>query len=526
MRPTRHTNERDLTTVARSVRRPHRSRRRLPGLTVLCHPDPAHVGHRAALSLTAGGPTLEVSRVQPTFLSIDGDSLHALDDPHLSRQAAFRLRRAGELLLEPGVGSLEVDGEPVTTSVALSSERLAGGVLILIADRVALLLHEMVVPPAEPLPGSGLLGVSAAMVEVQQEIERVRDLDVPILLRGETGTGKELTARAIHGNDRRKGPFVAVNMASLPPSLAAAELFGATRGAFTGAEKARQGLFREASGGTLFLDEIGLTPPEVQVHLLRFLEDHVVRSLGASRGEKVDVRVVAATDSDLDRAIEAGDFSRALLQRLGGYQIELPPLRERPDDLGILFHHFLATELRSLRKGRLLSDPGPGKLPWLPADLFRAFVRYRWPGNVRELRNVARRIAIRYHDSEVDIDGVCEFLDAQSFDAEDAPANQHARPRRSYRSPSEITAEDLESTLRECRYSLSRAAGVLGISRPSLYNLIDRHPSLRTAAELGRNEIDQAATRCAGDIDQMAEDLRVSRAALQARLRALASRDT
>ncbi len=518
----------DATTIASSQSPVWAGDRRVAGLTILAHPDSSRVGARAPLGSLETGATL--SRVEPGFFSIDGSSHQPIADPHVSRNAVLRLEREGGLKVLPGAQRFELDGRPVHEPVAVSEEDLRSGVVLVLAGRVALLLHEMTVPPPDPLAGFDLVGVSSSLIELQREVERVRDLQVPVLLRGETGTGKELVARAIHGRGvRSAGPFVAVNMAALPPSLAAAELFGAAKGAFTGADRPRPGLFREASGGTLFLDEIGAMPSEVQVLLLRFLEDHEVRSVGATRGETVDVRVVAATDSDLDRAVAAGEFSQPLLQRFGGYEISLPALRQRKDDLGLLLVHFLRSELGEIGASALLSDPGPRRFPWLPADLMVGLSRYSWPGNVRELRNFARRLAIRYHDQSVPVTEVIGRLTAETEPPGEgaAPEERESQsppkrsPNKSYRDPREVSERELEDAMQAARWDLKRAAHELGVSRPSLYNLIDRHPALRRASEIEAAEIEAASSRCGGSLELMSEHLRVSRNALASRMRDL-----
>jgi len=492
---------------------------RMPGLTVLAHPRPDRVGTRVPLAALRESGTVSLSRLEPLFVPAVGDSYAPLEDRHLSREAIVTFRADPGLSLHPGAQRFTLDGRPVRGPVEVSADRLRDGLVIVLARRVALLLHEMVVPPLEPLPGFELLGGSHALIEVQREVQRVRNLPVPVLLHGETGTGKELVARSIHrAGDRADEPFVAVNMAALPPTLAAAELFGVARGAYTGADRQRSGLVREALGGTLFLDEVGIMPSDVQVLLLRFLEDREVRPVGATRGEQVDVRVIAATDSDLDRAVDTGGFSLALLQRLCGYEITLPPLRERKDDLGLLLYHFLARELRALGKEELLSDPGEGRRPWLPADVFAVLARHSWPGNVRELGNVARRLAIRYHDRAVVARGSVDEL--LGVARQPRTALRHSEKNRRYRDPVDVTTAELTETLRACRWDVKGAAEALGVSRSSLYNLIDRDPRLRKASDLDDREIEDAYRACGGDLERMVDRLEVSKAGLATRLRA------
>ncbi|MBK9036065.1 MAG: sigma 54-dependent Fis family transcriptional regulator [Myxococcales bacterium] len=223
-----------------------------------------------------------------------------------------------------------------------------------------------------------LVGESLAMREVFAVLERVAGADVTVLVEGETGTGKELVARALHhASPRRGGPFVAVDCGALPEGLLDSELFGHVKGAFTGAAAPRGGLFARADGGTIFLDELGRVPPSVQARLLRVLEERVVRPLGGDRERAVDVRVVAAARDDLDAEVAAGRFRADLLYRLGVVRLRLPPLRSRREDLAIL--------TTAILRARGLDAPTPSG-PGLDRLMAHA-----WPGNVRELRNVLDR---------------------------------------------------------------------------------------------------------------------------------------
>src|SRR6185369_6449016 len=206
------------------------------------------------------------------------------------------------------------DGVPVAGSREIPAAEVERGVVLELSGRVALLLHTLGdEEPGPSVPGFDLVGESAGIVRVRREIARVADLDVPVLLRGETGTGKELVAHALHrASRRRSAAFLSLNMAAIPASLAASELFGATRGAFTGAVAAHAGHFERAQGGTLFLDEIGDAPAEVQVSLLRVLETGEIQRVGGAPISGVDVRLIAGTDADLERAIADGRFRSAL----------------------------------------------------------------------------------------------------------------------------------------------------------------------------------------------------------------------
>ena len=233
---------------------------------------------------------------------------------------------------------------------------------------------------------SGIIGHSTALQQVLHEIDVVAQSDLPVLLMGETGTGKELFAQRVHERSARaKGPMVHVNCAALPESLAESELFGHVRGAFSGATTDRAGRFEAARGGTIFLDEVGELPLSIQAKLLRTLQNGEVQRLGADKPVKVDVRVVAATNRDLKDAVSQGGFRADLFHRLSVYPVHVPPLRERGDDVLLLAGHFLEVNrarlgLRSLR---------------LDASSEAALLRYGWPGNVRELEHVMGRAALK-----------------------------------------------------------------------------------------------------------------------------------
>jgi two-component system response regulator HydG len=251
-----------------------------------------------------------------------------------------------------------------------------------------------------------LVGSSAAMREVAETVARVADTDVPVLVLGETGTGKGLVARAIHARSARAAaPFVVVNCAALPEALLESELFGHARGAFTGATAARAGLFAEASGGTLFLDEIGEMSPALQAKLLHVLESGTVRPVGATKEQAVDVRVLSATHRDLRARIASGAFREDLLYRLEVVSIELPPLRLRRDDVPALLAHFLARA-----KEKHPRSPVERFAP----DALDVLADHAWPGNVRELEHVVERVVVLGRTADVT--------------AADLPATVRARP--------------------------------------------------------------------------------------------------
>ncbi len=229
-----------------------------------------------------------------------------------------------------------------------------------------------------------MLVVSKAMERLMEQVRRVAGADLPVLLQGESGTGKELVARELHRlSDRASGPFVAVNCAAIPSELLEAELFGHVKGAFTGANRSREGRFRAAEGGTLLLDEIGDLPTGLQPKLLRVLQERVVEPVGAERGIPVDVRIIAATHRDLGALVREGGFREDLYYRLAVLPLRVPPLRERRDAIVPLFELFLTAQARAGGRTLSLSKEAAAEIEGRP-----------WPGNVRELENVGRRVAL------------------------------------------------------------------------------------------------------------------------------------
>lgn len=247
----------------------------------------------------------------------------------------------------------------------------------------------------------GMLGRARPMTELFAMLERLAPSNATVLIEGESGAGKEGVARALHQlSPRAKGPFVDLNAGSLPAGLVEAELFGAKKGAYTGSEATREGLFLAANGGTLFLDEVGELPLEAQAKLLRVLENHEVRALGDDKVRRVDVRVVAATNRDLQEEVRANRFRRDLYFRLSVLPLRVPPLRERMEDLPLLAEHFLQ---------RFASGARPKKLG---AAATKRLLAHAWPGNVRELRNVLERAALLAQGEEITAEDL--FLDASS----------------------------------------------------------------------------------------------------------------
>ena len=310
----------------------------------------------------------------------------------------------------------------------------------------------------EAVPADGLIGRSRGMLGVYKQIAHGAGSDAPVLITGETGTGKELIARALHHHSRRAArPFVPVNCGALAESLLESELFGHVRGSFTGALGDKKGVFEQAEGGTIFLDEIGETTAAVQVRLLRVLEQGEVRPVGASRVTTVNVRVVAATNRDLERAVREGSFRQDLYYRLNVIRVAVPPLRERREDIPLLAAHVLREVATNGRPPRRLSP-----------EALAALMAYGWPGNVRELENVLERLALG--------------ATGDSLEREDLPAAFRERPPATLEAPlfdglpslEQMEKRYLAHVLETLKGNRTRAAEVLGIDRRTLYRMMER----------------------------------------------------
>lgn len=302
----------------------------------------------------------------------------------------------------------------------------------------------------------GLIGQSAAMQQVYQLLESAAGSKAPVVLLGESGTGKELAAAAIHRRSRRaQGPFVKVNCAALNPALLESELFGHEKGAFTGAEKSRTGRFQAASGGTLFLDEIGDLPPDVQVKLLRVLQEGEVERVGSHEPIAVDVRIITATNKDLDKLLANGEFRQDLYYRINVIPIHLPPLREHKEDIPLLTRSFV--ERTALGSDKGISGIGPAAL--------QRIMSHAWPGNVRELINAVEYAFVTCPGGEIQPQHLPPSLPGGSEPASLATPFPTARPALD---DGAMRAE-IEAALRASGGHKANAAQRLGVSRVTLW---------------------------------------------------------
>jgi len=337
-------------------------------------------------------------------------------------------------------------------------------------------------PQTESIVGErfGIIGTSNAIKDLYAVIERVADTPTTALVTGESGTGKELVARALHENSsRRDKPFIKVNCAAIPRDLMESELFGYERGAFTGAVGSKPGRFELAHGGTLFLDEIGTIPTEMQVKLLRSLQESEFERVGGIKTIHVDVRLVAATNSDLRREIEVGTFRDDLYYRLNVVPIRLSPLRERAEDIPLLVRHFLSKFNRRLNKNIL----------GISAEAEAALTSYPWPGNIRELENVIERAVLFADTSQIEIADLSPELRESTM----AP-----RPRPSTAPPTLDMAASIEGLKEQVKAAMSR---------------------------LERELIQRALDQTAGNVTHAARLLKISRKGLQLKMKELGLRE-
>ncbi|MFT5963101.1 MAG: two-component system response regulator HydG [Burkholderiaceae bacterium] len=310
--------------------------------------------------------------------------------------------------------------------------------------------------------GMGMVGHSAAITRLQQQIRKVATTDAPVLIGGESGSGKELAARAIHQcSGRVAGPFVAVNCGAIAPSLIQSELFGHERGSFTGATAGKLGLIEAASGGTLFLDEIADLPLDLQTNLLRFLQEHTIHRVGSTRSLHMDVRVVAASHTDLAGAVAAGRFREDLFYRLNVLPIVVPSLRERISDMPELAQHFLYGGMADKRQLRVEG---------FSRQAMTAMMSHHWPGNVRELFNRVQR-AVVMTDQRLITPADLGLAVISS------PVNAALDTVRTL-----AEREAISLTLGRVGRNVTHAARELGISRMTLYRLMDKHGLVRSVA--------------------------------------------
>jgi DNA-binding NtrC family response regulator len=304
----------------------------------------------------------------------------------------------------------------------------------------------------DDLPDTEMIGSSPRMIEIYKTISHVAPTDATVLIEGETGTGKELIARMIHRNSKRASQaFAPVDCGAIAPSLLESELFGTLKGAYTGADRDRMGVFEAAAGGTVFLDEIGDIELGFQLKLLRFLQEREVRPLGSPRARKVDVRVIAATNRDVQKFVDEGKFREDLWYRLNVVRLTVPPLCERPTDIPLLVHYFLKRYNERYKLDSRLTDSG-----------LKTLEDYSWPGNIRQLQHMMERLAILAPSGRIDTAAVRYAI--EQMDSRESSSETLA----------DTEAEQIRRVLAATNGNKSRAAKILGIERKTLYRKLEK----------------------------------------------------
>jgi transcriptional regulator with PAS, ATPase and Fis domain len=306
-----------------------------------------------------------------------------------------------------------------------------------------------------------LLGRSSAFLRVLELIDRLKDLDTPVFISGESGTGKEIIAQALHfRGSRRNGRFVAVNGGAIPDTLLESELFGHTKGAFTGALRDKPGLIEEAEGGTFFLDEVGDLGYPLQAKLLRVLQEREIRRVGETRNRPVDARFISATNRDLDREVELGRFREDLFYRLRIVTIDIPPLRERREDLELLLHHFVVRYSEEIGRSRVYFTP----------RVMEILLAHSWPGNVRELQNEIQRCLILCgNEGIVRVEHLSPRLNPSRTSV---PAREAFN---FFEAKAAFVRRFLDQALRRHENNKARTAEEIGLSRQALFKLLKKH---------------------------------------------------
>ena len=367
----------------------------------------------------------------------------------------------GQVLLISGFGSLETAIDAVRHGAFdFISKPFNIGEVKAVVERA---LEQSVADPQRARPPrdvqpAGLVGRSPAMLSVYKQIARAADTTAPVLIIGESGTGKELVAPAVHGHSPRAArPFVAINCGAIAETLLESELFGHVRGSFTGAITDTKGIFEQGHLGTVFLDEIGETSPGLQVKVLRVLEENEVRPVGGHRTIRVDIRIVAATNADIEKAVAEGRFRTDLYYRLGVITINMPPLRDRREDIPLLAERFLRNACSRAQRNVAISAPA-----------LAALTTYDWPGNVRELENMIERLVVFSRGSVIDVADLPVTLQRGPQDLktglfQDLP------------SLDELERRYLRHVLEAVGGNRTRAAEVLGVDRRTLYRMAERY---------------------------------------------------
>lgn len=471
---------------------------------IIWHPDTTRIGEVAAAGFDTQKRT-HISRLSPIFSTPGRYLERPLDSAYISRTPVEILKvsdRQFEFRNPASRMPVTVNGTPLDGRLRVSMDELGHDIIVEIARSVVLSLFYM---QADTISGDddfGLLGISPSMAQTRSAIRRVAGTDINVLIRGETGTGKELVAHGIHKIGARSGALHSVNMAAISPDLAAAELFGVKKGAFTGAVVDRPGLFSRADGETLFMDEIGDVPADVQPMLLRALDLGEIRPVGGTNANTVDVRIVAATDSMLEQSDGQNSFNQPLFRRLENYTITIAPLRDRRVDVGLLLRAF--SEAFKARHSAVEIQP-------FETGQITEMALYHWPGNVRELRNVVEQLLL----------GQPSPARLSSGSDDTAGASRRAGGSKTYVDTSAVSDDMLVAALDESNWVIKDAANQLGVSRTSFYKLLKNSVQVRAIDDISDAEIRSVQSQTHGGLVAWSRALRTPQVGLKRRLKSL-----
>jgi DNA-binding NtrC family response regulator len=478
-----------------------------PVLVIAAHPELERLGERVWLPELLAGKPARLSRNSLEFAAPGSARARPLSDNSVSRTALLiHPRDDGSLLLDPGDVELMVGGSTIRQPILLSASTLARWVPVRLSSRVGLLLGLQAHSDRHHAT-SGLLGDSDAMQALRRTVRTLGQSSAPVLILGESGSGKELVAESIHHQSARAAArLVSVNVGALNDNTASSELFGHRRGAFTGAEAQHAGFFEQAHGGSLFLDEIADASSTVQVMLLRAIESSRISPLGSTRDRAVDVRFLAATELDIAGRIGLGRFRGSLYERLAAVVVSVPPLRDRIDDVPLLLKHFLAS-LDPAKSDYWFAGRAGGKHAPLSADIMFRLLAHDFPGNVRELRNIAQRLLVNGSAQAV----LGELGTSLAAGRNGAVASHVALA-------AGLDTQHVRQVLMANDWSPAKAAKVLNVPNSTLHYWMARKGIGRRASDVSESELQVVAARVGGDVAAMAEALSVSKRGLRLRL--------
>jgi len=482
------------------------SYQRVPMLVIAAHPDRSRIGERAALiDLNSEGSDY-LSRVKPEFAK-NGNAGRALLDEFISRSPIIFQRESGgriKLKAHSTKTTVTIAGRGVQDEYILKESDLDNGVVIGLNHRIVLLLKLLPLQDSSVDDNDVLFGISSDIRAIRDRVSQLAGMDLPVMIRGAAGVGKQQAAFAIHqASERREQPFISVNLAAIHDAVAEAELFGSYRGG-----SRQPGYFEQAGDGTIVLEDIEDASPSLHRLLYTVLQSKSVVPVGAEETQPITCRIMLTSHQD-SGGFEENSTLSMLIEKLSAYQLFIPPLTERREDIGLLFDYFVREQWRKLYADRSHDVKIPG-------ELMSQLLTFHWPGNVRQLRNVARQVVIDSREQEQ------LHLDPQLLSMLKPSNSGHWEDETSvHRKPNSVSRDELLETLRNCRFELQATAKTLGISRASVYQLIQRFEGVHTAQDLSEEEIKKSYEQNRSDTEKMMWDLQVSQIGLRRRLKSL-----